>query len=60
MLVVFLLAIGQAVGARLNIECGCFGTVEGRKVGLVALAEDAVMLAAAAWLAWRETRLRRS
>jgi uncharacterized membrane protein YphA (DoxX/SURF4 family) len=54
MLVMFIIAIGQAVGRGLNIECGCFGTVEGRKVGLVALAEDAAMLAAAAWLAWRE------
>jgi len=54
MLVVFLLAIGQAVARGLNIECGCFGTVEGRKVGLVALAEDTVMLATAAWLFWSE------
>lgn len=53
MVVVFLFAIGQGVVRGLNIECGCFGTIEGRKVGLVALAEDAVMLAAAAWLCWR-------
>ena len=54
MLVVFLAAIGQAVARGLNISCGCFGTVEGRKVGLVALAQDVAMLAAAAWLCWRE------
>lgn len=54
MMGVFLLAIGQAVARGLNIDCGCFGTIEGRKVGLVALAEDAVMLATAAWLFWRE------
>lgn len=54
MLVVFLAAIGQAVARNLNISCGCFGTVEGRKVGLVALAEDAAMLAAAVWLTTRE------
>lgn len=54
MLVVFLIAIGQAVARGLNINCGCFGTLEGRKVGLIGLAEDALMLAAAAWLVWRE------
>jgi uncharacterized membrane protein YphA (DoxX/SURF4 family) len=54
LLVVFLVGIGQAVARGLNISCGCFGTVEGRKVGLVALAEDIAMLAASAWLVWRE------
>jgi uncharacterized membrane protein YphA (DoxX/SURF4 family) len=54
LMVVFLLAIGQAVVRGLNINCGCFGTVEGRKVGLIALSEDAVLLAMAAWLAWWE------
>jgi uncharacterized membrane protein YphA (DoxX/SURF4 family) len=54
MLVVFIVAIGQAVARGLNINCGCFGTLDGRKVGLIGLAEDAVMLAAAAWLVWRE------
>ena len=38
-------AIGQAVARNLNIDCGCFGTVAGRKVGLVAMAEDLAMLA---------------
>ncbi len=51
LMVVFLLAITQAVVRGLNIKCGCFGTVEGRKVGLIALAEDAAMFAAAIWLA---------
>jgi putative oxidoreductase len=50
MMVVFVIAIGQAVARGLNIDCGCFGTLEGRKVGLIALAEDTVMLAMAAWL----------
>ena len=54
MLVVFLVAIGQAVARNLNIECGCFGTVGGRKVGLIAIAEDVAMLAAALWLTCRE------
>jgi putative oxidoreductase len=54
MMVVFLAAIGQATVRGLNIKCGCFGTVEGRKVGLIALAEDAAMLAVAVWLTCRE------
>ena len=54
MLVVFLAAIGQAIARNLNIDCGCFGTVEGRKVGLVAIAQDFAMLAGALWLTLRE------
>ncbi len=54
MLVVFLAAISQAVARGLNIECGCTGTVGGRKVGLMAIAEDLAMLAAAVWLTARE------
>jgi len=54
MLVVFLFAIGQAVARNLNIDCGCFGTVEGRKVGLFAIAQDVAMLAAALWLTVRD------
>jgi uncharacterized membrane protein YphA (DoxX/SURF4 family) len=53
LVVVFLIAIGQAVARGLNISCGCFGTVEGRKVGVVALAQDLVLLGITAWLAWR-------
>jgi putative oxidoreductase len=54
MLVMFLIAISQAVARGLNINCGCFGTLEGRKVGLTALAQDVVMLGVAAWLLCRE------
>ena len=54
MMIVFLAAIGQATARGLNIKCGCFGTVEGRKVGVIALAEDAAMFVAALWLTWRE------
>ncbi len=54
LMVVFLIVIGQAVARGLNISCGCFGTVEGRKVGLTALAEDTAMFVAALWLLWRD------
>ena len=54
MLVVFLIAIGQAVARNLNIDCGCFGSVEGRKVGAIALGQDVALLVAAVWLCRRE------
>jgi hypothetical protein len=53
MMVVFLAAIGWALAHGYDIRCGCFGTVDARKVGVIALAEDGAMLAMALWLAWR-------
>jgi putative oxidoreductase len=50
---VFLVAIISALARGLNIECGCFGTVGGRKVGLTALVMDVALLAVAVWLMWR-------
>lgn len=50
---VFLVAISSALARGLNIECGCFGTVGGRQVGLASLAFDTVLLAMAAALVWR-------
>ena len=54
MLIVFLVAISQALARGLDVRCGCFGTVEARKVSVLALGQDAALLAMAAWLAWRE------
>ncbi len=53
LMVVFLGAIGWALAHGYDIRCGCFGTVEARRVGVVALLEDGAMLAMAGWLAWR-------
>lgn len=50
---VFLVGILQALARGLDIHCGCFGTVASRKVGLVALGEDLVFLAATLWVWWR-------
>ena len=47
LLVVFFIAIGQAVIRDLDIECGCFGTSDASHVGLVALGRDIVFLALA-------------
>jgi uncharacterized membrane protein YphA (DoxX/SURF4 family) len=52
MMALFLMAIGQALARGLDVRCGCFGTVEARKVGAVALAQDLALCAAAAWLTW--------
>ena len=55
MTAVFIAGITSAVIRGLNIECGCFGTVGGRKVGLTAIAEDVALLACGLWLVWRST-----
>ncbi len=44
MLVVFLLAIAISLGRGLNIECGCFGTSSGTKVGIIKLVENSILL----------------
>jgi uncharacterized membrane protein YphA (DoxX/SURF4 family) len=41
---VFLAGIAQAVYRGLDIECGCFGTGDGSKVGFRRLAEDVGLL----------------
>jgi putative oxidoreductase len=53
MTMMFFFAISSALARGLNIECGCFGTVGGGKVGLSKLAEDTALLCLAAWLTWR-------
>ncbi len=44
MLVVFILAIVISLGRGLNIECGCFGTSSGTKVGIIKLVENFILL----------------
>ncbi len=44
MLVVFIFAIVISLGRGLNIECGCFGTSLGTKVGIIKLVENFVLL----------------
>jgi putative oxidoreductase len=54
LMIVFLAAIGQALARGLDIRCGCFGTVEARKVGVLAIGQDIVLFVIAAWFALRE------
>jgi len=44
MLVVFIFAIAISLGRGLNIDCGCFGTTSGTKVGITKLVENIVLL----------------
>ncbi len=47
---IFMMAIGQALARGLNIECGCFGTVAGSRIGLSHLAVDVALLLTSVWL----------
>jgi len=44
LLVVFITAITISLARGLNIDCGCFGTVEGSKVGLMKILENVGLL----------------
>ena len=51
--VMFFVVIVSALARGLNIECGCFGTVGGKHVGLLNLAIDSTLFCLAALLAKR-------
>ncbi|MEI7731891.1 MAG: MauE/DoxX family redox-associated membrane protein [Verrucomicrobiota bacterium] len=51
--VLFFAIIVSALVRGLNIECGCFGTIGGKHIGLVNLAIDSTLLVLASLLAWR-------
>lgn len=49
----FFVFIVSALARGLNIECGCFGTLGGHRIGFTNLAIDAALLAMALWLCCR-------
>lgn len=49
----FAVVISSALARGLNIECGCFGTVGGKHIGLTNLAIDATLFSLAAVLVWQ-------
>lgn len=51
--VMFLYVIVSALARGLNIECGCFGTIGGKHIGLVNLTIDSTLLILAALLVRR-------
>jgi putative oxidoreductase len=44
LLVVFITSITISLARGLNIDCGCFGTVEGSKVGIIKILENVGLL----------------
>ena len=50
---IFLLAVSSALARGLSIECGCFGTIGGKKIGLQNLAIDLALFCLAAVLIGR-------
>ena len=44
LLIVFFIAIAISLARGLNIECGCFGTSSGAKVGLEKLVENLLLI----------------
>ena len=59
MTAMFFFVIISALARGLNIECGCFGTIAGKTIGLQTLAIDFFFFCLAALLIWR-TRNRQS
>ncbi|MEE2876590.1 MAG: MauE/DoxX family redox-associated membrane protein [Candidatus Neomarinimicrobiota bacterium] len=45
MMVMFIVAIGQAIGRGLDIDCGCFKQADSSSVGIDTIARDVVWLA---------------
>jgi uncharacterized membrane protein YphA (DoxX/SURF4 family) len=50
MMVVFIAAISMALARGLDIECGCFGTKDGGRVGILKIIEDVLLLLGFIWL----------
>ncbi|MCG6912395.1 DoxX family membrane protein [bacterium BMS3Abin03] len=44
LLIIFIIAISISLIRGLNIDCGCFGTVSGTKIGVNKIIEDLVLL----------------
>jgi len=44
LMIAFTLAVGVAWGRGINIECGCFGTLGGARIGALKFAENVVLM----------------
>ncbi|OGF14681.1 MAG: hypothetical protein A2W00_03990 [Candidatus Eisenbacteria bacterium RBG_16_71_46] len=55
LMAVFTLAVGQALGRGLDIECGCFGTADASRVGTSKLLQNLAILVVA-WIASQRSR----
>ena len=45
LLIIFIIAVGISIARGLNIDCGCFGTSGGTKVGFTKIGENILLLA---------------
>ena len=50
LLIIFFIAIAISLARGLNIECGCFGTSNGSKIGVIKLVENLVLILMSALL----------
>lgn len=50
LMILFIAAIAMAMARGLDIECGCFGTKDGSRVGLLRIIEDLGILLCFMWL----------
>ena len=50
LMAVFIAAVAIALARGLDIECGCFGTRDGSKVGILKIIEDVLILLGFVWL----------
>jgi len=50
LMIIFILAVATALVRGLDIDCGCFGTAGGSRVGLLKLFENFLILAGYLWL----------
>lgn len=50
LMIVFIGAVAIALARGLDIECGCFGTRDGSKVGILKIIEDVLILLGFVWL----------
>jgi uncharacterized membrane protein YphA (DoxX/SURF4 family) len=50
LMIIFILAVATALVRGLDIDCGCFGTAGGSRVGVLKLFENFLILAGYLWL----------
>lgn len=50
LMIIFIGAVGIALARGLDIECGCFGTRDGSRVGFLKIIEDVLILLGFIWL----------